>query len=313
MQTSRRTWLSALSTAAVATTLPTLHAATRPSAEPFKYCLNTATIRGQKLTLEHEIDVAGKAGYNAIEPWIEKLEVYAKTGKKLNELTKRLQDNGLVVESAIGFPAWIVDDPTQRKKGLEDAKRAMDLVTQLGGKRLATPPVGATDSKANIDLRQAAARYRELLELGDRMGVVPQVEIWGFSKTLSKLGEGALVAIETGHPKACVLADVYHLYKGGSGFGGLKLLSAAGLQVFHVNDYPNMPREKINDKDRVYPGDGVAPLKEILKGLYDLGFQGVLSLELFNQEYYKQDALEVAKKGLQKMKTVAHEAVGLTL
>lgn len=313
MQTSRRTWLSALSTAAIATTLPTARASTRPPAEPFRYCLNTATIRGQKLTLEQEIDVAGKAGYNAIEPWIEKLEAFAMPGKRLNDLSKRLQDTGLTVESAIGFPAWIVDDLAQRKKGLEDAKRAMDLVAQLGGKRLASPPVGATDAKTNIDLRQAADRYRDLLELGDRMGVVPQVEIWGFSKTLSKLGEGALVAIETGHPKACVLADVYHLYKGGSGFSGLKLLSSAGLQVFHMNDYPKMSREKINDKDRVYPGDGVAPLKEILKGLYDLGFQGVLSLELFNQEYYKQDALEVAKKGLQKMKTVAHEAVGLTL
>jgi len=306
MSISRRAVLTSLAGASL---LPAVSHA-RPPAEPFKYCLNTATIRGQKLTLEQEIDVAGKAGYNAIEPWIEKLEAHAKTGKKLTDLTKRLQDNGLIVESAIGFPAWIVDDPTQRKKGLEDAKRAMDLVKQLGGKRLASPPVGATDAKANIDLRQAADRYRELLELGDRMEVVPQVEIWGFSKTLSKLGEGALVAIETGHPKACVLADVYHLYKGGSGFAGLKLLSSAGLQVFHMNDYPNMPREKINDKDRVYPGEGVAPLKEILKGLYDLGFRGVLSLELFNQEYYKQDALEVAKAGLQKMKTIAHEAVG---
>lgn len=308
MSISRRTVLTTLAGASL---LPSISHA-RPPAEPFKYCLNTATIRGQKLKLEQEIDVAGKAGYNAIEPWIEKLETYAKSNK-LSELSKRLNDNKLTVESAIGFAAWIVDDPTLRKKGLEDAKRAMGLVAELGGKRLAAPPVGATDAKVNIDLRQAADRYRELLELGDKIGVVPQVEIWGFSKNISRLGEGALLAIEASHPKACVLADVYHLYKGGSGFAGLKQLSAAGLQVFHMNDYPDIPRDKIVDKDRVYPGDGIAPLKEILKGLYDLGFNGVLSLELFNQEYYKQDALDVAKLGLQKMKRVAHEAVGLTL
>jgi 2-keto-myo-inositol isomerase len=294
-------------TAATAAALP---AAARPPAEPFRYCLNTATIRGQKLTLEQEIAVAGQAGYNAIEPWIEKLEAYAKSNK-LSELTKRLGDLNLTVESAIGFPSWIVDDPTQRKKGLEDAKRAMGLVAELGGKRLAAPPVGATDAKVNLNLRQAADRYRDLLELGDQMGVVPQMEIWGFSKNISRLGEGAYVAIETGHPKACVLADIYHLYKGGSGFTSLKLLSAVGMQVFHMNDYPDMPRDKIVDKDRVYPGDGVAPLKDVLKALYDLGFQGVLSLELFNPEYYKQDALHVARTGLQKMKAVAHEAVGL--
>lgn len=308
MQTTRRSWLTSISGVAAAVALPGASQAATVAGDPFIYCLNTATIRGQKLTLEQEIEVAGKAGYQAIEPWIEKLENHAKSSK-LSELNKRLKEYNLSVESAIGFAPWIVDDTIQRKKGLEDAKRAMGLVAELGGKRLAAPPVGATDAKVNIDLRQAADRYRELLELGDTMGVVPQVEIWGFSKTLSRLGEGAQVAIEAGHPKACVLADVYHLYKGGSGFNGLKLLSAAGLQVFHMNDYPDLPRGKIVDKDRVYPGDGIAPLKDILKSLIDLGFRGVLSLELFNPEYYKQDALEVAKLGLKKMKTVAQAAV----
>ena len=64
-----------------------------------------------------------------------------------------------------------------------------------------------------------AARHRT----GDWVSM-PQVEVWGFSKPLSRLGEAAMVAIESGHPQACVLADVYHLYKGGSGLRGLRLL-----------------------------------------------------------------------------------------
>lgn len=309
MITNRRNWLAAVSTMAAGTACVGGTFAQTAKTTTFKYCLNTATIRGQKLSLEEEIEVAGKSGYQAIEPWIEKLEAYDKTGKPFSELTKRLSDYGLTVESAIGFPAWIVDNPTQRKKGLEDAKRAMDLVARVGGKRLASPPVGATNADVKLDLRQAADRYRELLELGDTMSVVPQVEIWGFSSNLSKLGEGAMVAIETGHPKACILADVYHLYKGGSGFHCLPLLSGVGMQVFHMNDYPDLKRDKINDKDRVYPGDGVAPLAKIIQHLHAAGFQGVLSLELFNPEYYKQDALVVAKTGLQKMKAVVQNAL----
>jgi 2-keto-myo-inositol isomerase len=308
MLTSRRQWLATLSTAGAVCTM-TAPARAASTAAPFRYCFNTATIRGQKLALEQEIDTAGKAGYDAFEPWIDKIEQHVKAGKPLSDARKRITDYGMTVESAIGFPAWIVDDETQRRKGLDDAKRAMDLLSQLGGKRLAAPPVGATD-KTNIDLRQATDRYRQLLELGDQMGIVPQVEVWGFSKTLSHLGEAALVAIEAQHPKACVLADVYHLYKGGSGFAGLKLLAAAGLQVFHMNDYPNLHRAKIADKDRVYPGDGVAPLKEVLQTLQGLRFKGVLSLELFNPEYYKQDPFEVAKTGLAKMKAVVQAAVG---
>jgi sugar phosphate isomerase/epimerase len=119
-----------------------------------------------------------------------------------------------------------------------------------------------------------------------------------------------MVAIESGHPNACILVDVYHLHKGGSGFTGLKQLGPAALQVFHMNDYPaNPPREKITDADRVYPGDGVAPLAAMLRDLHALGFRGLLSLELFNRGYWKQDALVVAKTGLEKMRAVVKKAL----
>jgi sugar phosphate isomerase/epimerase len=77
-----------------------------------------------------------------------------------------------------------------------------------------------------------------------------------------------------------------------------------------MNDYPaDPPREKITDAHRVYPGDGVAPLVEMLRDLRRLGFSGFLSLELFNRDYWKQDALLVAKTGLAKMKAVAEQAL----
>ena len=68
------------------------------------------------------------------------------------------------------------------------------------------------------------------------MEVIPQLEVWGFSTTLSKLGETMFVATESRHPKACVLLDIYHLYKGGSEFGALRLLSGAAMNCFHMND-----------------------------------------------------------------------------
>jgi len=276
--------------------------------EPFRYCFNTSTIRGQKLPLVEVIDIVSKAGYHAIEPWIDEIVHYRDGGGSLSDLRKRLQDAGLTVEDGIGFAAWIVDDPAQRAKGLEDAKRDMDMLAQIGGKHLAAPPVGATDI-TNFDLKKAAERYRALLEIGDQIGVVPMVEVWGFSKTLQTLGEAAMVAIGSDHPKACILPDIYHLYKGGSGFHGLKLLSASAVHVFHLNDYPaHPPRETITDADRVYPGDGVAPLQEVFRELKAIGYNGVLSIELFNHTYYSQDPLVVAKTALEKLKAAVKKA-----
>lgn len=277
---------------------------------PFRYCFNTSTIRGQKLSLDKEIETAARAGYNAIEPWVDNIKNYTRDGGNLKDLRKRIADLGLTVESAISFFNWIVDDDSQRARGLEQAKRDMDILAQIGGKRIAAPPAGAT-RRAGLDLLKAAERYRVLLELGEQLGVVPQVEIWGPSKNLHRLGQSMFVVLESGHPNACLLPDVYHIYKGGSDFTGLKLLSAQAIHVFHLNDYPaDPPRDRIGDRDRVMPGDGIAPLTQIIRDLHANGSRAVLSLELFNPNYWKQDPLTVAKTGLAKMKTEVRKALG---
>jgi 2-keto-myo-inositol isomerase len=141
------------------------------------------------------------------------------------------------------------------------------------------------------------------------MGVVPELEFWGTSANLNRLAQAVFVAMETGHPKACVLADVFHLYKGGSGFLGLRMLGGNALQVFHMNDYPaTPPRETIVDRDRVYPGDGIAPMNQILADLRRTNPALVLSLELFNPAYWKGDPLETARTGLAKMKQAVQKA-----
>ena len=278
------------------------------STMPFRYCFNTSTIRGQNLSLEKEIEITAQAGYNAIEPWVDKIHSYVRDGGNLKDIRRKISDSGLTVESSISFFRWIVDDDAQRAKGLEQARRDMDVLAQIGGKRIAAPPAGAT-RQAGLDLMKAAERYRALLELGEQIGVVPQVEVWGSSKNLHRLGQSMFVVIESGHPKACLLPDVYHIYKGGSDFNGFKQLSAHAIQVFHLNDYPaDPPRETIGDRDRVYPGDGIAPLTQILRDLQANSSRAFLSLELFNPNLWKQDPLEVAKTGLAKMKDAVGKA-----
>ena len=268
----------------------------------FAYSLNTSTISGQKVPITQEVKIAAEAGYQGIEPWIRELDAHVEAGHSLDDLRKQIGDSGLVVPSAIGFFEWVVDDPAARKKGLEEARRSMELVRKIGGTRIAAPAVGATDI-SGIDLRAIGDRYKDLLVLGREIGVIPEIEVWGFSKTLTRLADASYVAISAGEPDACILADVYHLYKGGSAFGGLHFLQGKNLPVFHMNDYPgHLSPEKINDSDRVYPGDGVAPLGALIPTLCDIGFQGFLSLELFNKEYWAQDPQLVAKTGLEKMK-----------
>jgi len=272
----------------------------------FGYALNAATIRGQKLSLAEQVEVAAKAGYGGFEPWMGDLSKHAESGGSLKDLRKRCEDLGVKVVGGIGFAQWVVDDDAQRAKGVEQMKRDMDLLAQLGGTHIAAPPAGANKPGVKVDLDRAAERYRAILELGRQMGVIPQLEIWGASANLSHLADAIYVAAKAAHPDACVLADVFHLYKGASDPATLRLLGRQAVHCFHMNDYPASPaRDAIKDSDRIWPGDGIAPLKQMLTYLADNHCRVWLSLELFNADYWKLPALDAARTGLEKMKAAA--------
>ncbi|GAB6166788.1 sugar phosphate isomerase/epimerase [Thermostilla marina] len=278
--------------------------------KPFRYCFNTGTVLGKKLPLPEIVDAVGKAGYDGIEPWIREIDAYTQSGGSLADLRKRIADAGLIVESAISFPAWAVDDDQRRKDALEQIKREMEIILELGGTRIAAPPSGINRAE-KMDLRVIADRYRAVLEIGDKMGCTPQLEIWGSATNLGALCEAAFVLTAVGHPKACGLFDVFHLYRGNSPFAGLRQLNGAQMHVFHINDYPaEPPREEINDSYRVLPGDGTAPMQEIVTTLYETGYRGALSLELFNRSLWERELDEIVALGLAKMKTVVRRALG---
>ncbi len=314
VELSRRGWMAALPAAvglgatALASGTP---AGPPPTAgSPFRFGLNTSTLsEGNRLPIAEVVAIAGKAGYEAIEPWLREIEAHKSAGKSVADLKKQIDDAGLSVESAIGFAEWAVDDATRRARGLERMRRDMDLVRAVGGRRIAAPPVGLTES-AEADVRKLGERFRAVCELGEAAGVAPEAEVWGFSRTMSRLGEVAAVVIESGHPAGCILPDVYHLHKGGSGIVGLRMLAPSAIHVFHMNDYPaDPPRAAISDAARVFPGDGVAPLGPLLRGLRDGGFRVTLSLELFNRDYWRRDPAEVAATGLAKMKAAVAAAL----
>jgi 2-keto-myo-inositol isomerase len=285
---------------------PRAGSATAPAGS-FRISLNTSTLRGQKLPLVDLIDLAANVGYDGIEPWVDEIERHLASGGTLKDLDKRLKDRNLRVTGAIAFYEWMVDDDGKRASALEQARRHMGRLAEIGATHMAAPPCG--DVK-NVDLLKAAQRYHDLLEAGGGCGVIPTLEIWGWASNLTRLGQAVMVALEADHPKACILPDVYHLYKGGSGLSGISRLNPNLLGGFHLNDYPSTPpRETIADKDRVYPGDGVAPLKQLVRDLRTIGYRGPVSVELFNPNYFQQDPAQVARTALDKTRAVIRGTV----
>lgn len=273
----------------------------------FRFCLNTSTISGQKPGLTGMIDIAAKAGYDGLELWINDIREYLKKGNSIRQLRGFISERKLKVEGLISFTSWMVDDDEKRKAGVADLEEEMKLMAELGCGRIAAPPAGVSKDKP-LDFQKAGERYRHILGLGRKYNVTPHLEFWGASGTLFNLGQALAIAAAANDPDARILPDVYHLFRGGSGFEGLKLVNGRAIEIIHINDYPgNKPVAEQNDSDRVYPGDGAAPIKQVLTDLKTMGGTKVLSLELFNRSYWEQDALEVAKTGLRKVKSLVDQ------
>lgn len=268
------------------------------------YCLNTSTIRNCGLRIQEKIQLAARVGYQGIELWVSEIEEYLKDGGSLAELRAIIDQNGIKVPNLIAFFQWANPDPERRAKALEEARSVFEMAQKLNCPYIAAPPSGITEM-SDLPLKDIAGYYRDLLKATQDTGAKPLLEFWGHSKKLGSLAEAIQVLKLTGDQNVLLLCDVFHAAKTEGSFELLKELKGTQLGLFHVNDYPQATDiRQLTDAQRVYPGDGVAPLRQIFNTLKKIGYTGMLSLELFNREYEKSGAEHVARTGLEKMKQV---------
>jgi 2-keto-myo-inositol isomerase len=263
---------------------------------PFKTALNASTLFPFELDIKQQAQVAAEAGYAGFELWVKDLDAYLATGGTIQALKAYFADTGLTIANAIAFFAWADADDQARARGFAQAEREMRMLAELGCLAVAAPPFGNVEG---VTLEAMAGHYARLVELARSIGIEPYLEFWGRAKRLSRLSEAMFVAMESGVPDAKLLLDPFHLYTGGSALSGLHYLNGANIGIVHVNDYPAAPaRDQIADRDRVFPGAGIAPTHELAALLDRAGYRGYLSLELFVENFGAESALEVARRGL---------------
>ncbi len=265
---------------------------------PWALCLNASTIR--PADVKTKVDAAAKAGWDAIELWITDLEQHEKDGGSLKDLGKQIVDRGMFVPNIIGLWECMPMDDAEFQKSLEATRERMRRSAEVGSHFVAAIPA---PDRPDFDLRTASLRYRELMRIGrEDYNIKVAFEFVGFMKSVNRLGQASGVAMDTDDPAACLIADTFHMFRGGSGFNGLKHIQGDFIANFHWNDVKDeVPREQQGDEHRVYPGDGVLPLTQALQDLKAIGYKRTLSLEIFKREYWAMDPHEVAATGLRKM------------
>jgi sugar phosphate isomerase/epimerase len=265
----------------------------------FQYCLNTSTIRPTPLL--EKIRLAGDGGYTAIEPWNDEITAYLEQGGSLAELKRALGDAGLRVVSVIALHGWITADGAEHARVLDDCRRRMAQAAELG-----SPYIVASPPREVVDLGRATERFGELLGIGKRIGVLPSMEFLGFVDGIKDVASAWTIASGTGDPKATIVADVFHMIRGGGRVDDVLQVPGDRLANFHINDVPAQPDPLTQkDEDRVMVGEGIADLPRVIANLRTIGYRGPLSLELFNRQLWLQDPGTVIRRGIESIRALA--------
>lgn len=144
---------------------------------------------------------------------------------------------------------------------------------------------------------------RKLEEIAQSYGVRIAFEFLGFVdssvNTLSFCNE---IVEELNSPSIGIVIDTFHFFLSGEPLSVLDTVNPKRVFLVHVADAENVPRSQLTDVHRTIPGEGVVPLKPLVRKLQDIGYQGVFSIELFNPKYWERDPKEVALLCYQRMR-----------
>ena len=264
----------------------------------FLYCLNSSTIKPTPIL--DKIAVAAEAGYAAIELWHDDIDAHLARGGRLTDIRKAVDDHGLRVPTTIMLKGWFDTTGEEHAVALDECKRRMEQSVAVGAKyAIGGPPLGAADHELG------GRNYRELLEVGISMGVLPAMEYLGFADGINTIEDALDIMNRSGHDAATIVLDPFHCFRGGGSIETIGQLTADRIAISHFNDSPaEPPRATLRDPDRVMPGEGIVDLKRYVELLRQVGYRSWISLELFREDLWARDPREVAKIGLEKMRAV---------
>jgi 2-keto-myo-inositol isomerase len=256
-----------------------------------------------KTDLPGDIQAASKAGYDLIEIWAKKMESYL-SQHSLSDL-KGLMKQANLSPLAINSVEFITfNAPWEKTNTMNLIQRYVELAEGLGCPYIVLVPSprprGVSDKKAHEE------SVRVLTEIADGFKDHPvkfAFEFLGFEWcSVSTLEQDFRIVKAVNRDNVGLILDTFHFYAGGSSLGSIKKVDPRKIFVLHVNDAEKLHRAKLQDANRLYPGEGVIPLNQIMAGLKEIGYDGPVSLEMFRPEYWTRPAEEVARKGMKAIK-----------
>ncbi len=248
---------------------------------------------------EEDVAAYAEAGFQAMEIWLAKVDAYLEKGNTVQDAGRLMSENGLAAAGAC-FSRLTFAGAEEQQKNMDALRGRLEMCQAMGAETLVVIPgvLGSPPTPQTYDT--VAEGLAECGEVAEPYGVSLAIEFIKGADLIGSVRTAMDVARRTGRNNVGVLLDTFHFHIGISKVADILEMKKDELKLVHFNDCRDVYRETAADNMRVFPGDGVFPLKEILGAISRIGYQGYLSLEVFDQQVWDMDVKEAARLSFEK-------------
>jgi len=271
-----------------------------------KIALNGATTMHADLITD--IKAASAAGFDLLEIWSAKLYEFLKTYTPA-ELKILLAEHNLQAYSINSIEHVTFRSSEDYAEVKAECETLAKIAGEIGCPYIVVVPGKLPDNATKDQIVEESVRVlNELADIAEPYAVSLAFEFLGQAdcsvQTLDLCNE---IIEKVDRASIGSVIDTFHFYAGNSTFEAIDSMKPEKLFIFHINDAEDRPKDQLTDAHRVYPGEGILPLREIKQHLDKIGYDRMVSIEIFRPEYWNEDPFEVAKKA----KAATEEVLGL--
>jgi 4-hydroxyphenylpyruvate dioxygenase len=244
--------------------------------------------------LDEKLEAIARAGFKRVELFEADLLSFSGSPADVRSM---IDEAGLTTITFQPFRDFEGMPEGRRERALMRAERKFDVMEALGCDLLLVCSNVSPDSLGGID--RAAADLRLLGERAARRGMRVGFEALAWGRHINDYRDAWEAVRRADHPAVGLVLDSFHILARGTDLGAISTIPRDRIFLVQVADAPRLDMDYLSWSRhfRNFPGQGDLPLDGFMDALAATGFDGLFSLEIFNDQFRGGSSRQVAVDG----------------
>jgi 4-hydroxyphenylpyruvate dioxygenase len=198
--------------------------------------------------------------------------------------------------------------PEQFERNLRRVERTLRVMDRIG---VTTMQICSNVTTAvSADPQLAADQLRQIADRAAKRDFRVAYEPIGWGKYVNHWQQGWEIVQLADHPSLGICLDSYHVASGGDDPSGMAAIPPDKIFIVQISDNPHLNGDHlaISRAHRLFPGEGDFDSAGYLASILATGYDGVVSLEIFDEAGRHGCASEAAPRGLQALNVTIDQA-----